>query len=140
MPAALPQHLLLAEFSRNAYRLTPEVGLPLAEILKPSYWVHTAVMLRPGNIVEVAPTDMSWFAELYVRSAGANEVRVALLRHVEFDKPQTAVDTDECEIKFAGGAKWRVMRKADKAVLSENHQTREQAEAWLARHTQEALA
>lgn len=139
--ALLPTHMKQVEFAREAWRIVPEQGLTLADILKPSYWVHTAVLLRPGTMIEVAPADMSWFAELYVRSAAANEANMAVIYHVEFDK-KPVEDNAECEIKFAGGAKWRVSRKSDKAVLSENHQTRELAEAWLKEHQAktEALA
>ncbi len=128
----LPKDLKQADFVRTVWVAQPEHGTTLEEMLKPEYWSHVAKELKlPGGRIEVMPTGGEWFAELYIRSVGSQDVKVALLRHVAFDAP--AKQDDDYEVRSRGGAGWSVLRKSDKAVLFEKGQTRADAEAELAK-------
>jgi len=130
-----------AEFTRTIWQATPEVGATLADMLQPEYWAHVAKSIRPGDRIEVLAADGSWFAELFVRSSGLNEVRATVLREVQFDKAvPVALPQTEYEVKFAGAAKWRVIRRSDNASMVDGLQTRGDAEAWVAHRETAKLA
>lgn len=120
-----------AEYCRVVYYVTPEHNTSLEEMLTPEYWAHVSKSLKPNDRVEVVAADGSWFAELYVRAAGANSATVVLLRKVEFSAVQKP-DASGYKAYFAGKAKWRVIRESDKAVMIENLATEEAAKDWIA--------
>lgn len=123
----------LAEYARATHHVTPEPGTPLKEMLKPEYWAHVARKMKVGDRIEVDAEERTWFAELYVRGVSAAAVSVAVLRHIEFNKPDSEEAGEaECSAKHAGRGVWRVIRNADKAIVQDGFQTKEAAEAWIA--------
>lgn len=135
----LQKDLQPAEFSRIVWAVRPEHGVTLEDLLKPEAWAHVAKSLKPGARIEVFPPDGSFYAELLVRSADANSADVFPLFRVDFSEAaEDAPASQEYELKFAGAAKWRVLRKIDGAVMVEGL-TKPEAEAWLTKRV-EALA
>ena len=122
-----------AEYVRTVWAVKPEPGTTVEDLKQKEYWSHVAKTVSVGDRIEAVPEDNSWFAEFLIKAKTEVDVTVILLRYVSTEEKAAAND-DEFTIMFAGGAKWRVSRKSDKAVLSENHQTRELAEAWLKEH------
>lgn len=120
-----------AEFSRRVWCAAPERGLGVDDLLQPSYWAHVAKTVRPGDRIEAVAHDGSWFAEFYVISAGANEVRVVSLRVASLTAQSVTV---EYEVKFRGRAKWSVLRMTDKAVMVDGLDDEKAANDWLAQH------
>jgi hypothetical protein len=131
-----------AEYARTVYFVVPETGTPFADVLTPEYWTHVAGKLKALDRIEVFPEEGNYFAELLVTFSSNNTVRVKELMHVDFDAEEMGDDEHEFEIKWSGPlARWRVIRKSDKAVLVEGDEvaTRPLAEDWL-RNYKRALA
>jgi hypothetical protein len=126
----LQNRLKQAEFVRTVWAAQPEPGTTLDEMLQPEYWAHVAKSLKQGSRIEVTAADGEWFAELFVRSATANDVKVFLLRHQVFSEAKAP--EGDLEAKHRGGAGWSVVRKSDKRVLVEKLETRGEAEDWIA--------
>lgn len=113
---------------RNIWNVSPFAGTVLSDVLKPEYWASVAGRCRPFDRIEVTPEDNTWWAELMVRDVGTKTVTVQLMRKVEFK--QTEIPSAQSlpyEVDFTPGSKWRVIRKADRAVISEGHLTKEAA-------------
>lgn len=136
-----------AEFTRVLWEVTPEVGTPFEALLDPKYWAHVSAQFRRGARIEVLPPDNSYFAELLVIDAGKLFAKVKALRFVNLSEPvqpEQAVEEKSVaagyEIKWAGRAKWRVIRSEDRATLSDGHEERQKAADWLDGHLKQLAA
>lgn len=129
MPSILQNQVKQAEFCRTVWSAHPEPGITLDEVSKPEYWMHVAKTIRVGDRLEVTASDGSWFAELYVRASNGASIAVHVMRHIEF--PLANIILEDVEVKHRGDKGWSVIRKADKKVLFEKGQVREDAERWL---------
>ena len=135
----LQKQIKPSEFIRTVWSAQPEPGTTLNDMLQPEYWAHVSKTLKQGDRIEVTDAGNAWFAELFVRSASANDAKVVVLRSNVFDTPAKADDGDPYEIKHRGGAGWSVVRKSDKKVVFEKGATRDEAEAALAKLDAENL-
>lgn len=126
-----------AEYVRRDYVVTPPQGTTMQEMLEPMYWAHVARQLRPFDRIEVRFADGKAWAELIVRVAEPLAVKVAILRHRDFEIEQGKSSGPELEIpdgyevKHRGLAKWSVIRLADQEVLEKGFQDRTAAIVWL---------
>lgn len=125
-----------AEHMRNIWYVVPEHSTPFEALLDSKYWAHVSAKFKPRDRIEVDAEDGSYFAELVVIDAGRLFAKVALLRKIELKAEEVGSDVSpDFEVKWAGRhAKWRVMRKADKASLKDGFDDRAQADLWLANH------
>lgn len=124
----LQRHIQQADFARTVHAVTPEPGTTLDQVLKPEAWAHVAKLLKAGDKIEVRSADGEWFAELYVRSVTETDAHVVVLQSYKFSGEKPA--PTEVDVKFRGDKKWSVIRKADKAVLTEGLETKGAAEDW----------
>jgi len=143
MAKILSQQIKLAEFCRNIWHVTPEAGVTPEDLGESKTWVNIAKQLKAGDRIEAVAADGSWLAELFVRSAVGVDVKLFTLRVVHFDgvaaKAPAQKDDEEFEIKFAGAAKWRGIRRSDGAVLVEGLASREAVKAWLDKNVTELV-
>lgn len=142
-PALAPARLKQAEFERAVHRAILEAGRPFNDILRSSFWTHTAAKLRPFDKIEVLAEDGAFYGEAMVLSAGANYARVAALFCVDLGAAagdaEAAAQAEVLEVDFAGPlAKHRVVRKSDRAVLRDGFQTRAEALAYAREHVKAA--
>ena len=135
----LQKQIKPSEFIRTVWSAQPEPGTTLNDMLQPEYWAHVSKTLKQGDRIEVTDSGTGWFAELFVRSASANDAKVVVLRSHVFDAPAKADDGHPFEVKHRGGAGWSVVRKSDKTVVFEKGATRDEAEAALAKLDAENL-
>lgn len=126
------------EYVNTDWTATPEPGTPYADILKPEYWSHLTVGQKApkyGDTIRVLPPDRSYLAVLFVLDVGPQWAKVVELQKREFGKPAEtagpAYDHPDYTIAFAGAAKWRVTRKADKETMVDRLSSRHDAEAWV---------
>lgn len=110
----------------------------LADIRKPSYWAHHAVRVPPKSLLTCVDQRCRWEADLRVLEAGRNYLRVAVVRHVEYDVQ--ALGQPEIErlkalhaIESNGQNGWRII-DADGALLFAGLATRADAENALDTH------
>lgn len=147
MPEIFAHQFKLSEHTNQRWRVNPDAGTSLESLLKNDAWKHVASKLAIGDIIEVAPVDGSYFAMLYVRDCAKQWAKVAVIAQASFEgaaaeEVSIGAKVDEYEAKWAGpAAKWRVHRKSDGAVVSnEAFADRESADAWLIKFAREQAA
>lgn len=132
--------LKASEYGLMVWCVTPEPGTPIKTILEdPSYWAHiSAQFLKPDHDIIVRDPERTYRLHLTVRACGPNWARVAQLSLHRFDAPKEEAvqmpETNEYEVVFAGAAKWRVIRKADRSVMIQDLGSRKAAAEWLREH------
>lgn len=128
-------NLLLAEYARRVFTVSPDPGTPFDAILEPAYWAHVASQFKPFSRIEVNAPDNSYFAELIVLDCDKMWAKVEVLRKVDFAEGATAITESIGGLKVGWGGpfhKFRVLRGAD--VLAKGFGNRVDAEAWIATH------
>lgn len=110
----------------------------LIDICKPSYWAHHAVRVRPKSLLTCIDQRLRWEADLRVLEAGYNYLRVAVVRHVEYDvqtlgQPEIERLKALHAIESNGQNGWRIIAP-EGAVLFAGLATREVAERVLDTH------
>lgn len=141
MTQLAPNRFMLAEHAHQTWVANPEPGTPPEALLDHKYWAHYSVnpnlQMKPGDIILAKPDDGAFFMELLVRSLYRGGVHVVELRRKSFDKldMQPGEDFGEYEVKYSGPRyKWNVVRKADKQRMTEGHELKDGAIAWLREH------
>lgn len=120
------------EVARNVWIFRPGEDITKEDMLHPAFWTHVARQMRVNDRIEVLSQDASWYAELIVRAVGPLEVVTGLLAFTEFNAIE-ATSEDEYDIAWKGpAAKWRITRRADKAMVRDGFESKEMALAWLA--------
>lgn len=129
-----------AEFCRNLWLITPEQDTTPEDLGRPEAWVHVSKSLKAGDRIEAVAADGTWFAEFLVRSVAGVQVKVSMLRVLRFDDTKAPVkEENDFDVKFAGAAKWRAIRKSDGAIMVEGLASRDEVKVWLAKNAQAAL-
>lgn len=141
-----PRKLHLSRFReaavmRNIWQAIPEDGTPFEALLDPAYWSHHASKARIGDRIEVLAEDGSYFAELIVREQGNLSVKVAVLRKVDLEAvPETPL-AEGFDVQYRGQVrKHCVVRLRDKAIVSEGHENKAAAFAWLGQNAKSLAA
>lgn len=108
------------------------VGVTIADVLKPEFWVHVAPRLRPLAYILVLPDDGTWEAHLRVRSVSGKAAQVELLEPVKEYSAAAPAPDDSFVVEWGGPVHlWRVVRRSDNAVIEKGIQTKEAAYARL---------
>jgi hypothetical protein len=131
MTQLAPNRIHLSSFKRNEFRIEPEKGTPIDEVLKERYWAHVSVKLKRGDRIEVHAEDDSYFAELLVLDAGKLYAKVKLLSFTElYGKLEAAqVKAGDYWIDWRGPKdRWCGLCRND--VLATN-MTQDAAVSWL---------
>lgn len=120
------------EYANAIYCVTAEVGTPLTDLLKPDYWAHMAVLLRPYDKIFARVDDEAWYAELLVVSCSRNHAVMKLLLKTDLHDAPKQGDTEETfadyRAEWGGPAhKFRVVRVKDGAVLKHGMVTKGEA-------------
>ena len=131
--SAIPRSMGLAEAKRRDFVVdVPEDHLR-SDLLDPAYWAHVSRELSAFDRIEARSETGEWFCELVVVSAGRN---YAVMRELSFfDMTGSAVSEPPVESKhmvmLRGPKKFCVVRISDKAIISEGHSSRIDAETAL---------
>jgi len=112
----------------------------LADICKPSYWAHHAVRVPPKSLLTCIDEHNRWEADLRVLEAGRTFLRVAVVRHVEYDvKTLGDADLEKLRARYTiesnGQNGWRVV-DPERNVIVSGKICRADAEAALDAHLQ----
>lgn len=117
-------------------------GVSFEQMLEPGFWGNVSADLKPWTIITCRANDGSWYAELLVTSVGRQWARV----HVLLNVPLSSADVERSQtgshdVKHVDGQGWAVIRRADRATVYADGETREDAEKWLVDHLKQiALA
>lgn len=131
-PRVFENDLVAAEYARTVHVLKGLPGTFPESYLEPETWAHIPeTKLRQGDRVEITAEDSTWFAELMVRVRKGPVIHLELLREYKFDAI-AGKEHDAFDIEHAGPkAKWRVLRKSDRAVMVDKLATKSEAVAWV---------
>jgi hypothetical protein len=123
-----------AQFKQARHAIAPEAGTPYSDLLSPAYYAHIAPKVNAGDVIEVRPADGSYYAEIYVWAKGANWLQVSELTKIAPPKSVALPSVNKAfSIEFVeGAAKHRVIRNSDRAMVAQNFDTVDAANAWLA--------
>lgn len=123
--------LVVAESQRITQRVILPPGSQLEDLLIPDYWSRAARKLHLGDLIEVTPETMTWWAELVVTEVGQAHARLAVLRRVELPKPTELDDLPlGHRVQFLGPTrKWCAMRANE--ILAHGFDTKTDAASWL---------
>lgn len=125
---------LSAEFGRNIWVVTSEVGTPVKAMLDPGFWAHVSVQMAPRDRIEVTCEDNSFFAELLVVDAGKLFAKVAVIREVKLTNDEKSDLVDHVVSWGGNNHKWRVIRKGDRALIKGSFELKQDAELWALSH------
>lgn len=134
----LPAASLIFELVHEA---KPSVSL--ADILVPEYWARVTRTLSPGHghghvFLKCFARDCSWFAELLVRSVGAEGAVVMMLRGGPLEGQSTppgaftAEPVGDLEITYEGPFLRWCVKAQDGRTMKSNLDSQQQAVNWIA--------
>jgi len=130
--SAISNALGLAEAKRRDFVLNVPEDHLRSDLLDPAYWAHVSRELSAFDRIEARSETGEWFCELVVVSAGRN---YAVMRELSFFDMTGSVTEPPVESKhmvmLRGPKKFCVVRISDKAIISEGHSSRIEAEMSL---------
>jgi hypothetical protein len=135
----VPTRWSLREFKNNDHTVTVEHGVELDDILRPQFWSHIAHNFKIYDEVVVLHDEGLWYMKLLVLSCGRTWAKMKLLSKIDLtsadvDLTQSA-EFDAFEIKWRGPhCKFSLIQKADKSVIQEGFDRREDAIIALTAH------
>ena len=133
-----PGDFKLASSARNVWHVYVGVATKLEDVLKPEFWAHVAMRLKPGDYIEVVREDGVFVATVRVLQADnlwakVEPVTLPIQRQEEkVDLPPSA--TEDYSIEWRGRGKHSVVRKSDNVVVQSGMDSRLDAEIWLKQH------
>lgn len=128
------------EFASTTYRIHPEDGTTLDDVLRPEYWAHVGEILRPFDKIEVVFDDGTRFTELLVLDTKRLYAKVAVLVDADLtagkkeaaDDAKAAVEKPDYTVEYKGSiAKWSVIRASDNERVKDGMASRDEAEQYL---------
>lgn len=140
-PMVRESRMNFVDFARQTHHVVPEDGTKFEDVLRDEFWSLVSHKFKPGDLVEVHAEDGSFFAELYVRAAGRNWAKVALLRKVELEPVNLSHGSPEYEATWKGPhRKFSVVRLADNSIIKDGFEAREQAVEYIKSHVKAMAA
>lgn len=134
-------HFGEASFGFRRWYATLEEGQSLADCLVETFWKHVADKVQGhdqakpkgrGDIIEVRTFDNGDYAELMIVAVSRGGLRVKLLREIKDAVSATVPDSAPFDIKWiVGNRTFSVVRKGDRQPVSQGHQTKAAALAWI---------
>ena len=128
----IPARVKEASYARTHWSCTVASGTVPEDLLKPEYWSHIAVKMRPRDQVEAWSDDGTWYAEYVVRACDRSWAMLAPKMKLNFNSAEIPVEDSPYAVSHRGAHdQWSVTRKSDGAVLFKEGRTREEADAWM---------
>lgn len=127
----LPNQMSEGEHAHRTWSVRAESSMTMDMLLAPEAYVNVERMLRLGDHVEITAADGSWYVEVLVRAVETG-IQIGVLNKVKF-KPLQGLELDLYDIEPAGSnpATFRVVRKADRAVMKAGFETELKAYIWI---------
>lgn len=139
-----PDRIGIADERRNIHYATVEIGTTIADLKDPAYWSLVSAKFRPYDRIEVIADDGTLWAEFLILACERTYARVYLLREHRLDTRDVSLTRDvpivpqmreSYDIRYLASTKHTVIRLSDQKAISENHPTRDAAEAWVREYT-----
>ena len=136
----LPGQIGVAEAKRREFVVDVPAEHTREDLLEPAYWAHVSREFNSFDRVECRAETGEWFSDLVVVSAGRNYAVMHELRHVDLTAKAAEavipVVPSKHAVQWKGPKKFCVVRLSDKAIISEGHHTRSDADGALAQYEQ----
>ena len=139
-----PNSLQALDYASTKHDALIPQGVQPEELLKPEFWAHHGVKLRPWDEIRARAEDGTWLAYYVVLDCSRTWAKVhqlALHRLTTGDVAMTQASEAEVrafvkahEVRFNQGQKWHVVRKLDRQVVQEQIAEKDAAIAWLDKH------
>lgn len=129
-----------AEHERMVYRIKPDDGTTLEDIMKQEYWAHVGKQLRTMDIIEVVFQDGSRYVELLVVDSGPLWAKVAVKADIDLtakkveaaEAREQAAEDAPYKVEYRGpNDKWCVIRKSDGEKIEKGFASKEDANTHL---------
>jgi hypothetical protein len=131
--AILPARVESAEFKRAVWRAYPEKDTPYETVLSETYWAHRAAAFRRGDLIEVWPDEMHYFAMLLVMAAGSNWAMPVELFKVALKPRVMPARQPEFSVAYRGPHhKYAIVRASDDTIVKDGFAQEGDAELALA--------
>jgi hypothetical protein len=150
IPQLSPTALHPFEYVSTQHDALIAQGVTPQDLLQPAFWAHHATKLRPYDEIRARAEDGTWIAFYIVLDASRNWARVQQLAlHRLTTRDVSLSQTSEDQVKafidahsvtYRGPHKWSIVRKADRNVLTEGIEQKDDAQAWLEKHAREQFA
>lgn len=131
-----PQRMKLAEYDRQDWTVTAELGHTIEDVQQPDYWAHMAEQMKPYDHVEVRVDDGAWVAYLLVTACGKNWARVQLLSKYDLvEDSNVPTSSAKHKVEWKGPHfKFCVVRISDGEKVKEQCTSRAEATTWMTEH------
>lgn len=139
-----PNSLQPLDYASTRHDAMIPQGVAPDELLKPEFWAHQAVKLRPMDEIRARAEDGTWLAYYVVLDCSRTWAKVhqlALHRLTTSDVAMTQASEAEVravvkahEVRFDQGRKWNIVRKSDRQVVQDQIADKDSALAWLEKH------
>lgn len=132
--------LQTAEYARSHFVLTAPPGSTPEDFLEAETFAHVAGRkVKANDILEVWAEDRTWRAEIVIVECREMVVQAALLQRNDF-QPVTGKEYEAFDPQYAGPtARWRVLRKSDRAVMVDKLESKSAAFAWIEQNAKAPL-
>lgn len=137
-PMCMEAQIGRAEHKRNDWVIDVPETLTPEDLLVPGYWAHVSGDMSPLDKIEARWEDGSKIAHYRVIFAERTYAKVKLLHVEDLEAPEEGsapADSLLHEIAWKGPMKrFAVIRKTDRAIVSDGHRDRAAAVAWMMQH------
>jgi len=137
-PILNPSRFGLAEFERQDWVATAEMGIKPEDLLDPGYWAHVSARMKPFDRIEIRAEDGSWIAELLVLGCDRNWAKIHIMSAhnlTNTDVSQTQSASIQHKVEWKGPhKKFVVIRLADSNILKEGIADKAEAYLWMREH------
>jgi len=128
----IPGRVREAQYARTHWNCIVPAGTLPEDLLKPEFWAHVAVKMKPQDQVEAWSDDGTWYAEYVVRAADRNWALLAPKTKVVFTAADIPRPDEPYSVTYRGNLdQWSVVRKSDGSVLFKDGRTQDEATAWM---------
>ena len=133
----------MQQFEQASQRYDAEIaiGVKPEELLKPAFWAHHALKLRPWDEIRARAVDGTWTANYVVLDTSRTFARVHQLSlhrlttgqvaETQASEQEVTAYIAEHDIRYRGSHKFSIVRKADAAIVEEGLATKADAEKRL---------
>lgn len=120
-------------FAQTSWFVRAPVTCKVEDLEDPVFWSHVAKRISALDEITVVAYDSAWYGRLLVTFADTKEVRVRLLElHMLQEENITEDRIAAYEVQWGGpAAKFRVLRRRDKAVIKDGFPTKEKATEYM---------
>lgn len=136
-----PNELLERAYVSTQWDAEVQLGVTPQDALRPDFWAHQAVRLKPMDEVRVRARDGTWVGYYIVLDCSrtwAKLQQLSLHHLTTSDVAATQASEEDVrafiakhEVKHRGPHGWSILRRSDNAVIEQGIKIKDEALGWL---------